>query len=209
MDAIGVNAPRAVMLSIGELARRDGVSKPAVSRKVKNLAAKHGLFVERDENGRVSAVNAAQYDHLRGRTDDPSKAQVPVVKSPGAEAPNESYDEALRQKTWTEGERIRLKLEEERRQLVRTVELGPAAEKCGDIIVRIIKNLLNEADEHALIAVRDGSRGLMLAYKAVTDRQCNQVAEAMIQLATLAKEKSQGGGDGGTELPMDEASSTS
>ena len=56
-----VNAPRAVMLSIGELARRDGVSKAAVSRKVKNLRKNHGLSVEIDVRGRVAAVNAAQY----------------------------------------------------------------------------------------------------------------------------------------------------
>jgi DNA-binding transcriptional ArsR family regulator len=60
--ATGVNAapPRAIMLSIGDIAQRDGVSKPAVSRKVKQLVEQHGLTVERDGQERVARVNVAE-----------------------------------------------------------------------------------------------------------------------------------------------------
>ena len=102
-EATGVNVapPRAVMLSIGEIAARDGVSKPAVSRKVGQLVERHGLTVERDGQGRVARVNVAEYDHLRGRFDDPSKVQAPAAPIPSAtQKPGETYDEALRQRTW-------------------------------------------------------------------------------------------------------------
>ena len=174
------------MLSIGEIARRDGVSKPAVSRKVKNLAAKHGLSVERDEKGRVLAVNVAQYDHLRGKFDDPSKAQAPTAPKAVA-ATDETYDEALRQKTWTEAERSRLRLEEERGNLVRREKFAGAGAKCGELLVPIIKRLVNKADEFALICEREGSRGLMLAFKAFTDSQCNDAADAIATCISLTK----------------------
>jgi len=151
-EATGVNTapPRAVMLSIGEIATRDGVSKPAVSRKVGQLVERHGLAVERDAQGRVARVNVAEYDHLRGRVDDPSKAQAPAAPiAPAVQTPGETYDEALRQRTWTEAERARLKLEEERRQLVRVDEVADAAAMCAEDVIRIVKRLTNSVDDMA------------------------------------------------------------
>lgn len=180
------------MLSIGDIATRDGVSKPAVSRKVKALVEKHGLSVDRDAQGRVALVNVAEYDHLRGRFDDPSKAQAPGRQQAGSEAPpapaSESYDEALRQKTWTEAERARLKLEEERRQLVRVAEVGDAAAKCSEDVVRVIKRLNSSADDIAAAVARDGVHGLRVLLKTITDRQCGEIADAFERLAALASE---------------------
>ena len=69
--------PRTVMWTIKQIAARDSVSKQAVSRKVGELVGL-GLTVDRDGMGRVAAVNVVEYDRLRGRTDDPSKAQHQV-----------------------------------------------------------------------------------------------------------------------------------
>ncbi|WP_075380573.1 phage tail tip lysozyme [Methylobacterium phyllosphaerae] len=115
------------MLTIAELAARDGVSKPTVSIAVKKLIERAGLTVERDAQGRVARVNAAEYDHLRGRYGDPSKAQAPArADAPAADPPPtapikaaDGYDEALRQKTWIDAETRRLDLNEKRGNLVR------------------------------------------------------------------------------------------
>jgi DNA-binding transcriptional ArsR family regulator len=176
------------MLSVGEIATRDGVSKPAVSRKVKQLVEKHGLTVERDERGRVSRVNVAQYDHLRQRTDDPSKAQAPKL-APDLPNPNQSYDEALRQKTWIEAERARLRLEEERGELVRVAKFAEAATVCGQEIARIEQRLVNRADEHCAIALKEGPHGLRSAYRAWVEEQCTAFADAMARLAALERER--------------------
>src|SRR5947209_8659504 len=77
MDTNTANTPPpAVMMSIAEIAARDGVSKPTVSIKVKGLVADHGLMVDRDGRGRVAKVNVAQYDHLREKYGDAHRAQT-------------------------------------------------------------------------------------------------------------------------------------
>lgn len=98
--------PRAVMWTVSQIAARDRVSKQAVSKKVKELVDL-GLTVERDSRGFVKKLNVVEYDRLRGRTDDPSKAPrpgrhalAPAPKPPADD--NESYKEALRTKTWHE-----------------------------------------------------------------------------------------------------------
>lgn len=180
--------PRAVMWSIGEIAERDGVSKPAVSRKVAQLVERNGLSVERDERGRVAKVNVAEYDHLRGRFDDPSKAQRPQapIQAPSITPAGESYDEALRQKTWTEAERARLRLEEEKGDLIRRGDHAAACSRFGEVLIRIVKSLVNCADDHAVVVARDGANGLRKAYKELTDRQLNEMADALVQLAALS-----------------------
>jgi DNA-binding transcriptional ArsR family regulator len=202
-EATGVNTapPRAVMLSIGEIATRDGVSKPAVSRKVGQLVERHGLAVERDAQGRVARVNVAEYDHLRGRVDDPSKAQAPAAPiAPAVQTPGETYDEALRQRTWTEAERARLKLEEERRQLVRVAEVADAAALCAEDVIRVVKRLTNSVDDMANALAREGAHGLRTLMKTITDRQCTEIADAFERLASLARTPSdEGPGEG--EMP--------
>ncbi len=62
------------MLTLGEIAARDGVSSPSVCVRVKRFVERHGLSVERDAHGRVSRVNVAEYDALRAKFGASSKA---------------------------------------------------------------------------------------------------------------------------------------
>ena len=172
-----VVTPAALMWCASQVAKRDGISVQAVTRKVRHLAEKHGLTIERDSRGRIVAFNIAQYDHLRNRYADPSKAQV--ASAPSMDGTADSYDEALRQKTWIEAERARLKLDEERGELVRRAELADAAAQCGERIARMAYRFVNSADEHTAIAVKDGANGLRAAYKVFVRKFCTDVAEAM------------------------------
>ena len=61
------------MVSVGELARRDGVSKAAVSAMVKKLVAHHKLTIVRDVRGYVAMVAVEEYDDLRQRFGDPAR----------------------------------------------------------------------------------------------------------------------------------------
>jgi DNA-binding transcriptional ArsR family regulator len=176
------------MMSIAALAQRDGVSKAAVSRKVKQLAEEHGLTVERDGQGRVAGVNVAEYDHLRGRYGDPSKAQAARsvrVDTPPLQ-PNETYDEALRQKTWIEAERARLKLAEEAGQLLRVDRVADAAMTCGEDVVRSIDRLGGYVDEMAAAVAKDGVHGLRVLVKEITRRLKADVARSLEQIAAGA-----------------------
>jgi hypothetical protein len=170
--------PRAVMWTVKAIADRDRVSKQAVSKHVQRLVASHGLAVERDGSGRISAVNVAEYDHLRGRYGDPSKAQAPRRVDPapeavadGAEPPaNESYDEALRVKTWHEVEKRRIELDELKGDLVRKATVVDAARRFGEVTVRVIDRLPNATDELAAAMVSEGSHGLRVALRKLAGR---------------------------------------
>lgn len=190
--ANGANAPpRAVMQSIAEIARRDGVSKPTVSIAVKRLIEQHGLTVERDGQGRVALVNVAEYDHLRGRYGDPSKAQAPTrtVAAPAAPASmslgaHETYDEALRQKTWHEAEKRRLELAEIKGALVRRDRLTAAIERCGEEIVRVFDRLPLASDELAAAVAKGGTHEVRLALKGLATRMRADVAKSLNRLAS-------------------------
>lgn len=194
--------PRSVMLSVGEIAARDGVSAPAVSRRVKQLRER-GLMVETDHQGRVVAVNSVQYDELRGRFDDPSKRQAPMRRpsvsgggtaaGDGAVNPHdprvsESYDEALRQKTWTEAERARLRLAEEKGQLVRVDALADALAMAGGRIVQSIDRILISADDLAASIAKDGTAGVRAELKKIAHRIKTDVADALAEIASATPE---------------------
>ena len=182
-------APRAVMLSIAEIARRDGVAKPTVSIAVKRLVERHGLTVERDGQGRVARVNAVEYDHLRQRYGDPSKAQAPAappVAPPVTPPASESYDEALRQKTWHEAEKRRLELEEIKAGLVRRDRLADAMVACGEEIVRVFDRLPQAADDLAAAVAKEGAHGLRVALKGLAARMRAEAADSLARVASGA-----------------------
>lgn len=189
-DASDVNGsaatPRSVMMSIGELAARDKVSKPAVSRMVKRLCAHHGLEVERGDRGQVTAVNAAQYDELRNRVADPSKAQADPPAPTPASKPGETYDEAIRQKTWIDAERARLRLAAEVGELIPVASLVDAVPACAEAIAAVIDRLLNQVDDMAAAVGREGPHGLRVLIKQIVFRSKTEVADALAALAALS-----------------------
>ncbi len=177
------------MMSIADLAARDRVSKPAVSRRVKQLR-EIGLQVELDGQGRVALVHAVQYDELKGRVADPSKAQAPTAAQLQAQIPNgETYDEALRQKTWTEAERSKLRLLEEQGKLVRVDQLADALAQAGEKIVRSVDLILNDVDDLAASVAKDGVSGLRAELKKVAHRLKNEMADALSGIAAQSPEQ--------------------
>jgi len=175
------NTPSAVMMTIAEISQRDGVSKAAVSTQVKKLVER-GLKVTRDARGYVSAVNVAQYDQIRERIGDPSKDQRPADLESETRAPD-SYDEALRRRTWYEAERKRLELEEQIGKLIRVEELGAATDEIGGAIVAIMSQLPNETDALAAVVAREGTHGLRIALKTLENRLRRDIAKALSALA--------------------------
>jgi hypothetical protein len=178
-------APRTVMWSVSQIAARDAVSKQAVSKKVRDLL-EHGLKVERDPQGRVIAVNVVEYDRLRGRTDDPSKAQAPGRQAPPLLPLGESYDEALRQKTWHEAEKRRLELAELKGELIRTERVADAIVNCGSAIAKICDRLPNAADDLAAALSRGGVHALRVALKDIARAQRAEIADALAAIAGAA-----------------------
>lgn len=176
----------ALMMSAADVAKRDGVSKQAVSKKVRTFADKHGLEVQRGPRNAIVAFNVAQYDVLRERLDDPSKAQrsPPPEADPPPPARRESYDEALRQKTVIETERSRLRLAEEKGELIRVATLADAIADCGAEISKIIDQLPGAADDLAAALGRDGVHGLRVTLKSIAQKVRVDVAAALAAIAS-------------------------
>jgi hypothetical protein len=187
-----VDAPRTVMWSISQIAGRDGVSKQAVSKRVRDLVGRHGLAVERSMQGAIVAVNVAEYDHLRERFDDPSKMQAPrrpaPASAPDPVEPNESYDEALRQKTWHEAEKRRIELEELSGKLVRTADVNAAMDEAVERINLVVDRLPNAADDLAAAVAREGSHGLRVALKDLAVKLRGELADAFAAMGEKAGE---------------------
>lgn len=188
--------PAAVMWSVGQIAERDTVSKQAVSKKVIALADNHGLEVTRDARRRIIAVNVAQYDLLRERYDDPSKAQAQrpagelplgAPSSPRAES-KDSREEADRQRAWIDAERARMRLGVERKELLPAAQFNQAIDECGAEIARIIDRLAASTDEIAVAAGRDGAHGVRVLLKSIAQKMRGDIATALAAIAAEAPE---------------------
>jgi|SRR5947209_10835969 len=190
-------APTAVMWTIGEIADRDRISKQAVSKKVSALVDHHALEVRRDGRGRISAVNVAQYDHLRERYGDATKAQAPrhdselplTSGSAGAmRGGQDSLEEAQRQRAWIDAERARMRLAAERRELVSAASFDSALIDCAAEIARIIDRLTSSTDEIAAAIGRDGAHGVRVLLKSIAHKMRDDVANALLAIAAGAPE---------------------
>lgn len=179
-------APRAVMWSIKQIAERDGVSRPAISQAVSRLVKQHGLTVERDGQGRVSAVNVAEFDHLRGQYRDPTKDQRPEPPAPAAGPSSESFDEASRQKEWLAVERAKITLAETKGELISAAGVANALVNAGADIARILDRLVNATDDLANAVAREGVHGLRVALKKQAGRMRTEIADALAKVATDA-----------------------
>ena len=175
--ANGANTPRAVMWSIAQIAERDGVSRPTVSIRVKRFIEQHDLTVERDSQGRVAFLNVAEYDALRGRFDNPSKSQEPNKKELAPD--NESYDEALRQKTWIDTESRRIALDTLKGKLVETASVVEGYDRTAGIVQDVIARIEDHADDLAAVVTKEGARGLAPALKKLGAALLQEIAAAL------------------------------
>lgn len=170
------------MMSIAEIAARDGVTKPAISKAVKRLTEKHDLMVTRDGRGNVTGVNIAQYDLLRGQYGDPAHDQ----KSGDSKKP--TYDDARTRQAFYDGERSRIKLALEIGDLVyrRDVELAMAT--AGEQIGRTIDQLAGVVDELAAAYTQGGLQGLRVKLKDLTHKARSDIADILEATAADAPE---------------------
>lgn len=188
-----------IMWSIGQIAERDGVSKPAISKQVKKmLEAKPETPVEFDGQGRVLKVSLAHYDEFRHRHINPAKATAPLRPIEGEtaeEQPSEpkvaakdSFEEARRQSEWLKVTRERIRHQEELGQLVRADKLSEAVRSAGTEIRTVLARLQNRSDEFALAVSREGVHGVRVLIRRIVFDLGNEIADKLEQVAAAAPE---------------------
>ncbi|MDP2779844.1 hypothetical protein [Devosia sp.] len=182
-----VNSVR-VWWSIGQIATRDGVSKPAVSKAVAKLVRDHDLPVRRDGRSRVESVSVAHYDHLRAEYSSSEQSVIPPVVTEQPGSSNESRDEALRQEAWLRLGRAQLDHQKEAGQLVRVDKLIEALGVAGRTIQNEINRLANKADDIALAVSKEGTSGARIALRTIATEINTAVAAALEKIAAAAPE---------------------
>lgn len=183
-----------VMWSISQIAARDGVSKPAVSKTVKKLIEdRPETPVERGGQGQVMKVSLAHYDHYRQRFVNPAKASAPIRPIvPAASVPpinpSDSFDEARRQSEWLKVGREKIRHQEECGQLVRRDRLEDGHRAIGAELLSIIRRLPNRADDIALAVSKEGVHGVRVLLRQIAFEIGNQMADKLAELADAAPE---------------------
>lgn len=183
------------MWSLGQIAERDGVSKPAISKQIKKLIeAKPETPSELDGLGRVLKISLAHYDEYRQRFVNPAKATAPIrsidTASPSAPAipPGDTFDEARRQSEWLKVGRERIRHQEEIGQLVRKDRLSDAVKVAGTEIKTVVNRLQNKADDLALAVSREGVHGVRVLLRKIAFDLGNEIADKLGVIAEAAPE---------------------
>jgi hypothetical protein len=180
-----------IMWSIGKIAERDNVSKPAISKSVKKLIeARPDTPVSLDGQGRVLAVSLAHYDEYRQRFVNPAKATAPIrsVETLSAPplAPTDSFDEARRVGEWLKVGREKIRHQEQLGQLLRADMVDEAVRAAGAEIKTVVSRLANRADDLALAVSKEGVHGVRVALRRIAFELGNEIADKLEQISAGA-----------------------
>ncbi|MCH4560346.1 MarR family transcriptional regulator [Mesorhizobium jarvisii] len=175
-------------LTLAEVARRRGVSRAAISKRVKRLVAQ-GSIQTRPGPGDSVLVELAAFDLATNETtpiDEPAQAVTQHFrrssKPQGPAADKVRYEAQLR----------RLDYEERVKKLVPIKHVEDAMVRAGEVIVRAI-DLSNFAGD-LMAAAREGEPAVRRKLREIGDRIRRQAAEALVLLATEGKAQERAGG---------------
>jgi predicted transcriptional regulator len=159
-----------VWQSVSEIAAQRGVSKQAVSKRLKALA---GRVATRQDGPRL-LVNRAEFDRIVGAETDPAQAlrnrnQVAGGTAVGGvEAPRPQGDLAAKvysqqraKRESYEAEMARLELEEKQGRLLPVADVEAAMVRCAEALLREIEQLPASSDDPAIrVILKDRARRL-------------------------------------------------
>lgn len=140
-----------VWLPVSELARRKGISKQAISKRVARFQDQGLLSTKTGERGAV-LVNLIDFDRVAGETTDFAREQGGRWPDPAMTAPDSSavsYTKSQAEEKRYKAEMARLDLEERLRKVLPVAEVEAAMVRAAEIIVRIIDRLPTRTDDPA------------------------------------------------------------
>jgi len=188
-----------VMMTLSEIAERDGISRQAVSKTVRELIAKHEIPVERDGRGRIARVSVGHIDHYRDKYQNPAKVLAsrpsPPEETPRREdAPSivpdaDSFEEARRRNEWLRYSRLKLEHDEACGRLISAEVYAAALDSLGREAQAIIARLPNYADDLAAPFAKEGVHGLRVALRDVAHQINLAVSKRYAEIAVTAPEK--------------------
>lgn len=174
------------MFSISEIAKRDGISRQAVSKLVKKLIDGHNIPVQRDGGGRIRGVSLSHWERYRDQYTNPAKRKK---KAEPKAAGGDSYEEGRRKNEWLKFERSKIEFEETAEQLIRTDRLTSALQTAGQSIQRRIERLQNRADDLAQAGAREGAHGIRVALREIAFEINKDIADSLQEIAAKAPQR--------------------
>ncbi len=171
--AAAINSDQArvgLWLSVTELARARGISKPAVTQALKRWSAA-GVVITTRKDGKALLVNVAEFDRARGgEVADPAHVAAEATKKAadaGAELSGPAISRERARREAYEADLAMLKRDELLGRLVPVDELESAAIACGEAAVRAIDAIVNRAEDIAEAVAKNGVPGARVVLKDI------------------------------------------
>lgn len=176
------------ILTIGAIAERDQITRQAVAKMVKTLVERHNLPVEHDRRGRVSGVDIATYDRLRGQHGQSSQVRHTSPPTVSTETDDATVDGARRLKTIEETRLLRMKVAAEAGNTIRRDKHEEAMARLGEEIARCV-DLIPFIDRLAAAHSQGDMHGLRIEAKKVTTEIRARISDACAGAALAAPER--------------------
>jgi DNA-binding transcriptional ArsR family regulator len=166
-------------ITVSELARRKGVNKSAVSRRVK-LLQEDGLITVRTGERGTKLINIAEYDRATGARGD-------GARTTGAEPGGLTFRQAQTREKQYAAELRKLDLMEKLGHVVPVTDLEKVIAEAATIIVAVLERLPNEAERIRAAGEKDSTNGIRTELKKIVHAQRQQIADALRRPAETFK----------------------
>ena len=185
---VTVDRPAALLLTITELAKRKGVSKQAVSKRVARLQTEGKLTIHAGERG-SRLVSLAEFDKAIGETTDLGReTAAATVRGSRAVDPVAGHvytDEQARHMAY-KADLARLDLDERLGKLVAVDKFADAGARIAEALVRVLDGLASRADDVASAVAKDGVTGARAVLKGMGRDLREALNRELVTLADLA-----------------------
>lgn len=174
----------AVWVTCAELARRRGVSRPAITKRVDQLEA-DGKVVTRRE-GRSRLVDLAAFDRAVGETGDAVKEQAAATVRETAAKASPAMRDAQTERAQYEARIKALDLADRRKQVLPIAGehgIEAAATRIGLALARDLDAMVRHADDVAAAVGKEGAAGARRILKEIATKARESVAASLAELA--------------------------
>lgn len=174
-----------VWISCAELAKRKGVSRQAIGKRVDQLEADGKVLTRRE--GRSRLVDLASFDRAVGETGDAVKEHAAATRKETAAKVAPAMRDAQTERAQYEARLKALDLGERQGRLLPIDGehgIAQAAEQIGIVLARDLDGLVRYADEIAVAVSKEGVAGVRRILKEFAARARSQVAASLADVAT-------------------------
>lgn len=157
--------PDGLWMTVSDIARRKGVSKQAIAKRVDRFASQ-GLIETRSGPRGAKLVNLAQYDKIAGEASDAIR-EMSAGRAPTAAPSDNSLATQQARRVAYQADLAKLDLDERLGKLLPVADVEAAMVRCAEVMVRTIEQLPGRADDLAAAVAKEGTTGARSFLKTI------------------------------------------